>query len=225
MFIRLRSTRKVALVSVFALAALMALGCFQSFPADETKDEKTPFFCQHDKAAGFAGDGGNYCAPVSIADGLVYLATERGFDDLVENSDHDGQVELVKNLAKAMHTDPKSGTDPDRILTGLVDFIKNRGYVIKRLEIVTARSVTERNKKYLIGTKPDLKWMTAAAENPDVVEVFNFGWYLTRVATYEDGLQSPVERTNSPTGDQNGRYHNHDVLFLRPVLERQRLSG
>jgi alpha/beta superfamily hydrolase len=77
-----------------------------------------------------------------------------------------------------MDTDPTEGTNPDKILTGLLRYAKKRGYALERLELASWRGVSQSNQKYLIGTKPNLSWMKAAAKNPDVVTIFNFGWYV-----------------------------------------------
>ena len=162
---------------VIALALLVVLTGVANTVAAGAKSEETPCFWQRDPEAGFENDGRNHCAPVAIAAGLVYLATARQFDGLVDGTDHDAQIALVTALAEEMATDPTEGTNPDKILTGLRSYAENRGYSFERLELATWRGVSAANKRYLIGTKPSLSWMTAAAKDPDVVEVLNFGWY------------------------------------------------
>ena len=161
----------------FALAPLLVLASVPAALAGAEKAEETPRFWQRDPEAGFENEGRNHCAPASIGVGLVYLATARGFDELVDSTNHDGQIALITGLAEEMATDPVEGTNPDKILTGLRSYAKKRGYTFERLELATWRGVTARNRKHLIGTKPKLNWMSAAAEDPDVVVVFNFGWY------------------------------------------------
>ncbi len=160
-----------------ALASLLALVSLPAALAEGDKAEDTPRFWQRDPEAEFENEGRNHCAPASIGVGLVYLATARGFDDLVESTDHDGQVALITELAEEMATDPAEGTNPDKILTGLRSYAKKRGVTFERLELATWRGVSARNRSHLIGTKPKLSWMTAAADDPDAVVIFNFGWY------------------------------------------------
>jgi hypothetical protein len=145
--------------------------------ANDSKAEGTPCFWQRDPEADFDNEGRNHCTPVAIADGLVYLATSRGYDELVEATDHDGQVALITELAEEMATDPKEGTNPDKILTGLISYAEQHGFAFKRLELATWRGVSRENNKYKIATKPSLSWIASAAEDPNTVEVLNFGWY------------------------------------------------
>lgn len=165
--------------SVVLTALMLGAGLFHpTFAQDEdSKIGQTPYFCQLDPKANFPNQGSNYCAPASITDGLVYLATARGMDDLVDATDHDGQIALVKELGEAMGTDPAAGTGPDQILSGLRTYVEGRGYSFERLEIASWRSVTGDNKKCFIGAKPDLEWLTRAVADPDTIVLGNFGWY------------------------------------------------
>lgn len=159
------------------VAILLVLAPLPTALADGDKAEETPRFWQRDPEADFENEGRNHCGPASIGVALVYLATARGFDDLVESTDHDGQIALITELSEDMATDPVEGTNPDKILTGLRSYAKKRGVTFERLELATWRGVSASNRKHLIGTKPKLSWMTAAAEDPDAVVIFNFGWY------------------------------------------------
>lgn len=159
------------------LVALLLFVSSRAALASNAKANDTPCFWQRDPDADFDNDGRNHCAPVAISDGLIYLANARGYDDLVEATDHEGQIALITELAEAMTTDPTEGTNPDKILTGLRSYAKEHGYTFQRLELATWRGVSNENKKYKIAAKPSLSWMTAAAEDRDTIEVFNFGWY------------------------------------------------
>ena len=99
--------------SLLALLILQTI-LFCARAGDDTKSAATPCFWQRDPDAEFENEGRNHCAPVSISDGLVYLATVRGFDDLVENTDHDGQIALITELAEDMVTDPTTARIPIR---------------------------------------------------------------------------------------------------------------
>lgn len=168
-----RSTHSLLSATISLLLFVLRASVF----AAGNKSEQTPSFWQRDPEAEFENEGRNHCAPVAISDGLIYLATTRGFDDLVDGADHDSQIALITNLAEEMANDPTEGTNPDKILTGLRTYANEHGYSFERLELATWRGVGASNKKYKIGTKPSLSWMSAAAEDPDTVEVLNFGWY------------------------------------------------
>ena len=158
--------------------AVLSLGLFHPALAASAKSEQSAAFWQRDPKANFDNEGRNHCAPVSVANGLIYLARARGLKGLVDGTDHESQVALITDLAAEMDTDPREGTNPDKILTGLISYAQKRGYSFERLELASWRGVSARNKKFVVGTKPGLAWMTAAAKDPDVVQIFNFGWYV-----------------------------------------------
>ncbi len=150
----------------------------QVVPAEPSaKSKYTGTFCQKDPGAGFENDGSNYCAPTSIANGLLYLATARGMTDLVDGTDHDAQVALIKRLADEMDTDPEIGTNPSKIIDGLQSFLSAKGYQFARLEVAGWRNLNDEHEKYLISKKPEMQWMRKAAEDPDMVVILNNGWY------------------------------------------------
>lgn len=202
-----RETLRAALfASVLALTAT-ALG-------ENRKPDDTPCFWQRDPEAGFDNEGRNHCAPVAISDGLIYLATARGLDDLVEGTDHDAQIALIIDLARKMATDPKDGTNPDRILTGLRSYAEKHDYEFERLELATWRGVSASNRRYKIGTKPDLKWLRSAAKDPDIVEVLNFGWYTQEDdGTYTRHSGHWVNVVGAGAGPRDFELHNP---ILRP---------
>ena len=163
-------------LSLTLLSLALALsGAISAQPL--SKERATPAFYQRDKGAGFANQGREYCAPTSISNGLLYLAQARGMARLVDGSGHDAQVRLIKELASLMATDPKIGTSPDKILTGLRKYVAAKGFQFRTLELSSWRSVTKANKSFKVGSKPNLSWITRAVEDPDSVVVFNVGWY------------------------------------------------
>ena len=142
------------------------------------KWDLTPYFWQRDPKANFEDEGRMHCAPTSISDGLIYLSKVFHWKDLVPGADHDSQMALIVDLAEKFHTDPSiGGTNPDRILTGLQTYVKDKGYSFKRLEVMTWRGLSESNKSCKLGTKPSMEWMREAASSKDTVMAFNFGWY------------------------------------------------
>lgn len=141
------------------------------------KENDTPSFYQEDQDAGFENGGENYCAPTSVSDGLIYLALGRHLNDLVPGTDHTGQIDLIKQLADHMNTDPNEGTPPSGIIAGLQSYADAHGYSVNRLEVATWRSIGSDNQQFRVGKVPDLSWMRAAAQGADTVLLFNVGWY------------------------------------------------
>lgn len=162
------------------LAILVLL--FLVFPqaavaGNSIKQAQTNTFWQLDPDAGFEGDGSNFCAPVAVSNGLIYLARARGKANLVDGTDHNAQISLIKKLAEHMDTDPEIGTNPSKIIYGLQDYLETRGYAFARLEITGWRRIDADHKEFLSSRKPELKWLLKAAEDPDAVMILNNGWY------------------------------------------------
>ncbi len=159
------------------LIVFLLLFC-QGAPAGiSDKGEHTGTFCQKDPGAGFENDGSNYCAPTSITNGLLYLATARGMADLVDGTDHNAQVALIKTLADEMDTDPEIGTNPSKLIEGLQSYLESKGYQFARLEVAGWRNLNDEHEKYLVSKKPGMQWICKAAEDPDTVVILNNGWY------------------------------------------------
>ena len=173
--------RRVGAFAVWTLAILSPLVAATARSAS-SKADLTPAFWQRDPEAAFGDEGRMHCAPTAVSDGLIYLAKAYDFDDLVPGADHDAQIALIQELAEDFETDPSiGGTNPDKILTGLQSYVERKGYELSRLELKSWRGVSAENKEFVLGTKPDLAWMRAAARTEATVVLFNFGWY------YEEG--------------------------------------
>lgn len=154
--------------------------------SDRGKGQLTPAFWQRDPQADFDDEGRMHCAPSAVADGLIYLSKAYGFTGLVAGTSHDDQIALVKELADDFETDPGiGGTNPDRILTGLLSYAESKGYELTRLELKSWRGVRAANKPYKTGTKPDMTWMQAAAADDRTIVLFNFGWYYEEADGYK----------------------------------------
>jgi hypothetical protein len=63
--------------------------------------------------------------------------------------------------------------------------MKSKGYELTRLELKTWRRVSDANKEFKTGTKPDMAWLRSAASGKDTVVIFNFGWYRKTEDGYE----------------------------------------
>lgn len=189
----------------------------------QSKADLTPTFWQRDPDADFEDEGRMHCAPTAVSDGLIYLARAFGMTDLVPGTQRKkDQIELIEELAEHFQTDPSiGGTNPDRILTGLQSYVKSKGYVLSRLELMTWRPVSKANKKFKIGIKPEISWMRSAARSKDTVMIFNFGWYYET----EDGYSRKGGHWVAVVGaapDTNEFYVHNPIL--RPAEQSAKKS-
>jgi hypothetical protein len=173
-----RAISAMLLAAALVLCLAPAQRAIVSAQQSGSKDSLTPTFWQRDPDADFEDEGRMHCAPTSVSDGLIYLTKAFGLKGLVPGTDHDNQIKLIKELADEFGTDPSiGGTNQDKVLTGLRSYMKSKGYEFNRLEIKTWRVVSESNKEFRLGIKPDMAWLRSAAGSKDTIVVFNFGWY------------------------------------------------
>ena len=173
-----RPPRLPFVVAAVACLALLAPGATALAKGRPTKDAQTPAFCQTDQAAGFAGSGGNYCAPTALSDGMIYLTAARDYADLAPVATPAEHAKLIKALAAQMSTDPGAGTGPAQILKGIWGYVTKRGYAVDRLEYAGWRDIGASNaKRYGQGVRPKLAWLRQAAKDPEAVLLVNVGWY------------------------------------------------
>lgn len=197
------------------------LGLGPSDGKTEAKLGQTPCFWQQDEEAGFADGGSNYCAPTAISNGLIYLAQARGLSALAPGTQHQDQIRLIKELATDMDTDPKIGTNPDKILTGLRRYVERKGLHLNRLEVATWRKLSAANSACSMGTQPKLEWMRAAALDPDCVEVFNVGWYRAEGTDYSRHSGHWVTVVGAGPAPRDFAIHNP---LLRPQTQKVRMA-
>jgi len=186
-----------------------------------SKEALTPTFWQRDPDANFEDEGRMHCAPTSVSDGLIYLARAFGWKDLVPGTENKkDQIKLIEELAEEFSTDPSiGGTNPDKVLTGLQSYVQSKGYELSRLEIMTWRSVSESNKKFKTGTKPDMAWMRSAANAKDTVVVFNFGWYHKE----DDGYTRKGGHWVAVVGASGNGFTVHNPI-LKPEVQAEKKS-
>ena len=200
-----------------AVTALATSVCAQEA---RSKRELTPAFWERDPEAGFEDKGKMHCAPTAVSDGLIYLAKHEGMTDLVPGFSHTNQITLIQKPAEEFGTDPSiGGTNPDKIVTGLQKFAKSKGYELNRLEVKTWRWIRAANKKFKIGTKPDMSWMQEAVKDEDTIVIFNFGWYRggdDESYTRKGGHWVAV----LDTGEEDGEFIVHN-----PILEPTRQAN
>jgi hypothetical protein len=190
----------------------------------QSKADLTPTFWQRDPDADFEDEGRMHCAPTAVSDGLIYLARAFSMPDLVPGTRlKKDQIKLIEELAEYFHTDPSiGGTNPDRILTGLQNYVKDKGYELSRLEVKTWRPVGKANKEFKIGTKPDMAWMRNAARSKDSVMIMNFGWYYET----EDGYNRKGGHWVAVVGaapDSNEFYIHNPILRAEEQSKKQSL--
>ena len=176
---RVRRTSRVAFCLILSLAFVSAPQTHLLAQKAQSKADLTPTFWQRDPDADFEDEGRMHCAPTAVADGLIYLARAFSLSDLVPGTRRKAdQIKLIEELAEDFQTDPSiGGTNPDRILTGLQSYVKAKGYQLARLEMMGWRGVSNANRRFKLGIKPDLAWLRSQASRADTVMIFNFGWY------------------------------------------------
>jgi hypothetical protein len=182
-----RKIRRILFCLSFSLCFIISTPQTTLFAQkSQSKADLTPTFWQRDPDADFEDEGRMHCAPTAVSDGLIYLARAFGMTDLVPGTQRKtDQIKLIEELAEHFQTDPSiGGTNPDKILTGLQSYVKSKGYQLSRLELMSWRPVSNANKKFKVGTKPELSWMRRAALARDTIMIFNFGWYYETADGY-----------------------------------------
>jgi hypothetical protein len=141
-----------------------------------------PDYSQTDPSyGGFPEGGSNYCAPTSVSNSLMWLANN-GFDNLAANTADrkKDQYDLILNLGtKYMSTDPSEGTNVREVLTGVRNYLSDKGYKDFQLKYQGWReSVPEAATGVEV---PDMGWIKSGIEGMGSVWL-NLGWY-----TYDAG--------------------------------------
>lgn len=141
-----------------------------------------PDYYQTDPSyGGFPEGGSNYCAPTSVSNSLMWLANN-GFENLASNTADrkKDQYDLIANLAaNYMATDPSEGTNVKDVLTGVKNYLSDKGCKDFQLKYQGWRpSVSEADTGIEI---PDMGWIKSGIEGTGSVWL-NLGWY-----TYDAG--------------------------------------
>ena len=167
-----------------------------------------PDYLQTDTAyGGFSEGGANYCAPVSVSNALMWLANN-GFDQMAPNTKDrkKDQYDLILNLAtNYMNTDPFDGTNVYNVLTGIRNYISDKGYRDFQLKYQGWRDHTpESDTGILI---PDIGWIKSGIANLGSVWL-NVGWY-----TY-DGTKDEYTRIGGHWVTLSGFGYNANPDYL-----------
>lgn len=120
------------------------------------------------------GDGGAmYCAPVSVANSILWLAAN-GYPELVDDpEDEEAQRKLVLKLAKLMGTNIEIGTNPPQICWGLTKFLEQKGVEGFSLHFAGWRPAPQGS---IVIEQPTLEWLKKRSKRLGSVWL-NFGYY------------------------------------------------
>lgn len=139
--------------------------------------KQMPDLLQTDERGSFAGNGNNFCAPVSVSNSLIYLSRTE-FPEIL-NGPSDSildQYSMVNLLASKDYfdTDLKIGTGVSGVVNGTNKFLEERGCKIKCLEYQGWRRHPE---EFSSGeTVPNLDWIREGLINGGAIWL-NLGWY------------------------------------------------
>jgi hypothetical protein len=129
--------RMIDVVLAVAAATWIAVagmtGEVQAAAYDTSRLDRMPDFSQTDRRLKLPGGGSHYCVPVATANVLVWLAEQRGYKKLLPVQGLT-TIEKVASVAtelgshSLMSTAPKGGTNLQKFVDGLSQFIRKSGY-------------------------------------------------------------------------------------------------
>ncbi len=156
-------------------------------PIARVADDPTrlPDLLQTDARLRLPRSGRMHCAPVTVANGLLFLAGE-GWERLAPRAAEPALAasDLVATLASSryMNTSLAEGTSTAGILRGLARFLADRGYATRRLDYAGWRAHPAEHASGAV--RPDLDDLARTLERPGALAWFNVGWYRR---TSDDG--------------------------------------
>lgn len=145
------------------------------------------YYQTDDSYGGFPEGGINYCAPTSVSNSLMWLANN-GFDNMAPNTKDrkKDQYDVILNLGtNYMSTDPYDGTSVYNVLTGVKNYISDKGFKDFQLKYQGWRDHTPESDMGI--SVPDMGWIKTGIANLGSVWL-NVGWY-----TY-DGTKDEYNR-------------------------------
>lgn len=194
-----------------------------SLTKSESFYNEIPDLLQTLNTAGFAGDGQQFCGPVSVSNSLVWLEG---------NKDVQYQIDLVHKLSSPayMNTNTTNGTSVIEITRGVHKYANERWGRYKKLEYSGWSKVQPEFRSPL--KKPTIDWMNQALHRKGAVWV-NLGWYIqdgenyvrkgghwVTLAGYEQGklvIHDPASRS--------GKEFNNQFVAVRMLAGGQLISG
>jgi hypothetical protein len=194
----------------------------QSVQAESFYNE-IPDLLQTLNSAGFAGDGQQFCAPVSVSNSLVWLEG---------NNDENYQIDLVHKLSSAayMNTNTINGTNVIGLTQGVHKYAIERWGKYKILQYSGWRKSPVQFRSPL--EKPTLDWITSALHRKGAVWL-NIGWYnpeginykrtgghWVTLVGYEQGklvIHDPAPRA--------GKTFSNQFISLSPLTGGQLING
>jgi hypothetical protein len=134
-----------------------------------------PDLLQTLNTAGFAGDGQQFCAPVSVSNSLVWLEG---------NKDEQYQIDLVHKLSSPayMNTNTKNGTSVYEVTDGVHKYAAERWGKYKTLQYSGWRKVRPQFRS--TQQQPTVAWMTSGVHRKGAVWL-NIGWYNQNGVDYQ----------------------------------------
>lgn len=191
--------------------------------------ENTPDLMQSDPAAQLPAGGAAYCGPVAVSNSIVWLS-RHGYPGLFKGkTGPNSQGQMALEISRYMHTDNWDGTLPMNFLTGLSDFIRNKGYEIEALTYQGweehPRSTELRKDKTI-----DLNYLLKAMESPKSAAWLKIGWYdylpdckkykrheghwvsLIGFGKSKDGTRDPSTLIIHDPAPRSGRAKSHDYV-------------
>lgn len=182
-----------------------------------------PDLLQTLNAAGFAGDGQQFCGPVAVSNSLVWLEG---------NKDESYQIDLVHKLSSPtyMNTSTINGTDIFGVTQGVHKYAMERWGKYKTLEYSGWSKSPAQFRSNL--KKPTLDWMTSTLHRKGAVWL-NIGWYnqeginyrragghWVTLVGYEQGklvIHDPAPRS--------GKIFSNQFISLSPLSGGQLIRG
>lgn len=190
---------------------------------NESFYNEIPDLLQTLNTADFAGDGQQFCAPVSVSNSLVWLEG---------NKDQQYQIDLVHKLSSPayMNTNTTNGTSVMEVTKGVHKYANERWGRYKNLEYSGWSKVQPEFRSLL--KKPTIDWMTQPLHRKGAAWI-NLGWYKQKggnyirtgghwvtLVGYERGklvIHDPASRS--------GKEFSNQFVSVRMLQEGQLISG
>ena len=182
-----------------------------------------PDLLQTLNAAGFAGDGQQFCGPVAVSNSLVWLEG---------NKDESYQIDLVHKLSSPtyMNTSTINGTDIFGVTQGVHKYAMERWGKYKTQEYSGWSKSPAQFRSNL--KKPTLDWMTSALHRKGAVWL-NIGWYNQEGINYRRAGGHWVTLVGYELGKlvihdpapRSGKIFSNQFISLNPLSGGQLIRG